>query len=183
MCLRGYNPNPVYTGCYLTNQNKKIMENEFYPTVREVRQYADELKAQGFKGEDLVDKVCDFVFDNTSPRFELGDIFYIDNDFDHAYSPDINEEGYPILAAYSKGKRDRDADIVIPLTRGFSDTSERRDTGMYNLDVECACEEAYDKAHGKEKIYPWMLKQFASAEDFGITEEELDDELQTICGM
>lgn len=70
----------------------------------------------------------------------------------------------------------------VPLTRGYSDTSERTDTNFTVTDVGFAIEEYIREKEGKQKIYPWMVRQFANAGDFGVCEEEFSELLEMCCG-
>lgn len=158
--------------------------SKLYPTVREVRQYADEMREkQGKSGDELEDLVYDFVYNHTSPGMELQDTFYLEDDYDHIYMPAVNEKGYPILLAFKNedwkiGKPDPEYNMEIPITRGFSDSADTQDTEMSNLDVQCACDMERNK-----KVYPWQLKQIYSANDLGLEEEEYDELLAESCGM
>lgn len=128
----------------------------------------------------MADKVCGFVYENTHPNFEIGNI-YLEGDYDHIYVPDINDDGYPYLQAYNYETHERMEadDLEIPVTRGFSDSPERKDTAFATNDVACACEMERDK---HTKIYPWQLRQISSADDFGLEEEEFDEMLEQACG-
>lgn len=161
--------------------NTTIMKSKYYLTVREIRDYADKLKEQGVTAPALADKVCDFVFENTHPNFEIGNV-YLWDDYDRIYVPDINDDGYPYLQAYNSQTHERmeKDDLEIPVTRGFSDTPERKDTDFTTNDVACACEMERDK---HTKVYPWMLKQIAPASDFGIEDAEYEELLENVCGM
>lgn len=70
----------------------------------------------------------------------------------------------------------------VPLTRGYSDISTRKDTELTHLDVDCAIEEYIREKEGKQKIYPWMIKELMPASDFGVSEEEYDTLLQDTLG-
>lgn len=60
----------------------------------------------------------------------------------------------------------------FPVTRGFSDVPDRRDVDISSdLDIVCAIDEYIAEREGKQKVYPWMLKQVMSADDLGVTEE------------
>lgn len=71
----------------------------------------------------------------------------------------------------------------VPLTRGYSDTPKRDDVYVNSdLDMEMAMDEYFAEREGKQKIYPWMLKELMPASDFGISEEEYDMLLQDTLG-
>lgn len=162
--------------------NTTIMKSKYYLTVREIRDYADYLKEQGVSGQTLEDRVIDYVFQNTHPNFEVQNCFYLEDDYEHVYVADINEKGYPCLKAYGWENHERmeDADMEIPVTRGFSDSPITEDTAFTNLDIQCACDMERTK---HTKIYPWMLKQIAPASDFGIEDAEYEEILENVCGM
>lgn len=164
--------------CLPFNQFTTIM-NKNYLTVREIRDYADKLREQGLSGLPLQEKVADYVYQNTHPNFEIGNVC-LEDDYDHTYIPDLDERGYPVLKAYndSDGSHAEDLDMEIPVTRGFSDVPDTKDTSFTQLDVTCACEMLRNR-----KVYPWMLQQVASADDLGIEEAEYEEILEDICGM
>lgn len=72
--------------------------------------------------------------------------------------------------------------FAMPLERGFSDTAERRDVEMGSeLDWRCAIDEKCRELKGVNKVYPWMLRDFISADELGIEEEEFERELEEFC--
>lgn len=70
----------------------------------------------------------------------------------------------------------------IPLTRGYSDISTRKDTELTHLDINCAIDEYIREKEGKQKIYPWMIKELMPASEFGISNEEFNTLLQDTLG-
>lgn len=67
----------------------------------------------------------------------------------------------------------------VPLTRGFSDTSKRRDTEFTNLDIDIATREAVEQHEGKHRIHECELRSFLYSsgivDDLHMEETEVDD--------
>lgn len=147
-------------------------------TVKQIREYADALRAKGIIADELKSEIEDYIFINTEPQFEMADKIYLDSDTDHVYVPALNEKGYPMLGAFKWGTIDRDTkyDMEIPVMRGFSDTPETRPTNFTTFDVSCACDMKL-----ANKVYPWQLKQIYNADEFGLEEDEFDELLENAC--
>lgn len=173
-------------------------------TVKEINEYADSIEDK----TDIDCKVCEWLdtFKCMYDSHAFHDPYY-SSDFPYAVELSISEENGHVIAhaydyeAYNKWHAEcacvllmwhsnpdstepmpdiaESFSFELPATRGFSDSPDRCDVAVTSyLDIVCAIDEYIAEREGKQKVYPWMIKQTMSAEEFGVTEEEYDTLLE-----
>lgn len=169
-------------------------------TVKEINEYADSIEDKTDIDCKVRDWIDTFKCMYSSSAFDKP---YYTTDFPYVVELTISEENGHVTAhaydyeeyckwqkecasVFNAWEQNPDSDIPMPdiaerfsfefpVTRGFSDVPDRCDVDISSdLDIVCAIDEYIDEREGKQKVYPWMLKQVVSAADLGITEEEYD---------
>ena len=179
---------------------KLFYKTQYKLTVKEINEYADSIEDK----TDIDCKVCDWIDTfkcmYSSHAFDKP---YYSSDFPYAVELTINEDNGHVTAhaydyeeyckwqkecasVYNTWKQDPDSYIPMPdiaeafsfefpVTRGFSDMPARCYVALSSdLYIVCAIDEYIAEREGNQKVYPWMLKQVMSADEFGVTEEEYD---------
>ena len=183
---------------------KLFYKTQYKLTVKEINEYADSIEDK----TDIDCKVCDWIDTfkcmYSSRAFDKP---YYSTDFPYAVELTISEDNGHVTAhaydyeeyckwqkecasVFNAWEQNPDSDIPMPdiaerfsfefpVTRGFSDVPDRCDVDISSdLDIVCAIDEYIAEREGKQKVYPWMLKQVMSADDLGVTEEEYDSLLE-----
>lgn len=149
--------------------------------MREVRTYADSLRAQGFSGKELNDKIVRYVWDNDhSVLGQLQTSYHTRNG--KTAVPSVSDKGYPAVDIY-KDIDEKHSEFIeqieIPVTRGYSDSDKRTDTEMSDLDVTCAINEIMREREGK--LTPHELQSIIPLSDLGMEKQEFEELCESAC--
>lgn len=139
-----------------------------------------------YSGEDVKTAAENFIRYGHNEFQWYGNPFeemYYGDCFEQTIGVEISEDGKIMCQVYDYATMKKLYAFEMPETRGFSDTPEIKDTEIKELDFNCAIREFIREHDGKQKVHPWMIRQFTSARDYGLPENEFTALINYVCGI